>query len=404
MPDMPESPKLLLPPQSLISGVVKDAVVSLDIGKMSAQAVISSRAVDREFEIVEPEAFSLINYRKNPVVFFNHQQLPFPVGTSESPEKSLSVMVEADRVLATCYFSQVLPEAELIYRLVEEKTIRATSIGFMSLESVRLSDEESQKLGAKWPIYVHKKIDLTEWSWVGVGCNQEAISRHLANGRIGSKQLTPALIKTLEPYRLESPAMVVVPADVGKFPRRKSQSIQSQSVSNPPQPASDIAMPQKPKTPTTTKSADAVPPGATAMQTLYALTRSCLAKVDELMPLNERQEIIEELRSFRKLNREYANGLIERSANLYPDIEFEMELIPDDDDKDDDSDSDDDDADKSDDADDGDKSGDSDDDADDKSDDSDDDAKSDDSDDDEKAIQLLDAITAKILGSAAKLS
>lgn len=179
-----------------------------DDSKMAATAVISTPVLDRDEDIVEQRGIMLDDYRTNPVVFFSHQQWPKPVGKSQDPDGVITVFPSDEKTIATCYFSQKDREAYQIYDLVAEEILRATSIAFNVLEAVPLEKGR----------YHLKKIKLTEWSWCGLGANQEALLVRLEKGLIRNEPIGAEFRKHLEPMVAELKARPVMAPTGGKVP------------------------------------------------------------------------------------------------------------------------------------------------------------------------------------------
>src|SRR5262245_41175781 len=55
---------------------------SVDESRATASFVISSMTQDKDGDILLCTGCQLDNYRRNPAVFFNHQQEPLPIGTA----------------------------------------------------------------------------------------------------------------------------------------------------------------------------------------------------------------------------------------------------------------------------------------------------------------------------------
>ena len=149
-------------------------VIDVDSTRMSASAIISTPAVDRVGDSMDTLGCDLTQYRKNPVVFWNHAFDGFtkPIGISENSSGQLEVYPTSENIKATCYFTNKFLEAEQIFELVNEKTIRATSIRFDPIGSPSRSGGVQRF--SKWY--------LLEWSWVPIGCNPEAVQDVLAKG------------------------------------------------------------------------------------------------------------------------------------------------------------------------------------------------------------------------------
>lgn len=122
-------------------------------------------------------------------MFFNHQDLPLPIGKSVGPDGKLAVRITpGERVEATCYFSQKLADAAVIFALVEEGILTATSVGFGPLsEPVRLGDDAAHPFSLLAG-FCFEEWELHEWSIVGVPCNPYCgrLRSYLDAGRSGA--------------------------------------------------------------------------------------------------------------------------------------------------------------------------------------------------------------------------
>jgi hypothetical protein len=181
--------------------------LSTDPTKLTADFVISTSEIDREWEIMDPAGCDLGPYARGPApVFYNHQQFPLPIGSSKAnpsdPACPLSVKIESEGVRATCFFNQASPESETIFKLVELGHLGATSVGFLGLDYELLSQDESDKFGAPYQVRRWNRWELTEWSIVGVGANRGALSAALAAGSIGGKSIPETIRKAFAPYAL----------------------------------------------------------------------------------------------------------------------------------------------------------------------------------------------------------
>src|SRR3954465_6613457 len=66
--------------------------------------VISVYNEDRDGDVVVPMGCQLGNYSNNPLVFFGHQQNPYPIGKSKSPDGRITVFPSESNIRATVYF------------------------------------------------------------------------------------------------------------------------------------------------------------------------------------------------------------------------------------------------------------------------------------------------------------
>lgn len=167
-------------------------ITGVDTHTRTATAVISTPAPDRVRDSLNPLGCSLDEYRSNPVVFWEHGKvLTKPIGTSENPATGQLAIVKTNtEVLGTCWFTDKFLEAEQIFELVAEGTVRATSVRFTPV---------TQPVVRKSDTYFDEWM-LLEWSWVGIGCNPEAIAATVAKGKLAGKPIVAGIAKSLELY------------------------------------------------------------------------------------------------------------------------------------------------------------------------------------------------------------
>lgn len=192
---------------------------SFDGDAFSATFTISTNRQDRSGDIVEPSGFQLVEYAKNPRVYFNHNRLGLPIGSSRTPEGELTVKVETgaikladetfDRAIGTVYFAKDVKEAEQVARLVEQGHLEAASIGAKPIEAKPLNIARASAFSSARPPIHFTKSDLREWSIVGIPDNADCIAMHLSRGTIGDKAISEELRRALEPFA--SPLAVWAP-------------------------------------------------------------------------------------------------------------------------------------------------------------------------------------------------
>jgi hypothetical protein len=197
---------------------VSDKIVT-DDRVMAATAVISTPMIDRDGDVVLQEGLDFTNYRRNPVVFFNHQAWPVPIGKSEDQQGRSTIIVTPEQTTATCYFSSKSKESEQIYHLVADGTLRSTSIGFLVKRATPLTSSPMLGMGrmsqtGKPGGYRIENAEVTEWSWVGIGANPEAVLVHLSKGMIAGSQIDDRLRMALQPYSAIKKVMVDSGIDV----------------------------------------------------------------------------------------------------------------------------------------------------------------------------------------------
>lgn len=143
-----------------LSGVVKSA----QDGAVYIEGYANRKVIDRSDEIIESDAWALEDYKKNPVILYNHgmdaKLGQTPVGKCEKIEP------RDDGLYIKAKVSSVDdPDIKRVRELVKEGMLRAFSVGFSCKDSIM--DEKG--------IRRIKKADLFEISIVGVPMNQDSL-------------------------------------------------------------------------------------------------------------------------------------------------------------------------------------------------------------------------------------
>jgi HK97 family phage prohead protease len=143
-----------------LSGVVKSA----QDGAVYIEGYANRKTVDRADEIIESDAWTLDDYKKNPVILYNHgmdaKLGQTPVGKCEKIEP------RDDGLYVKAKVSSVDdPDINRVRELVKEGMLRAFSVGFSCKDSI-MDDKGIRRI---------KKADLFEISIVGVPMNQDSL-------------------------------------------------------------------------------------------------------------------------------------------------------------------------------------------------------------------------------------
>jgi HK97 family phage prohead protease len=127
--------------------------------------VISTSAMDRDTDTIDPKGWALDNYLKNPVVLWAHDSSCPPIG------KSIRTAVEKGKLVSTCKFAprEISEFADMIFQMYLEGYLNAVSVGFRALE-YDYSEEDSRPWGVDF-----KRQELMEYSCVPVPSNPEAL-------------------------------------------------------------------------------------------------------------------------------------------------------------------------------------------------------------------------------------
>jgi hypothetical protein len=154
-----------------------DAVV--DREERTIVATVNTAAIDRYQTVILPDGARLDNYRKNPVVLYNHRDDLTPIG------RNLWVKMSRGRLVAKTRF---LPEgkdglADKVFDLYDLGFLNAWSIRFNPFESGAPTPEEIRKrpdlAGARC---IFRVWDLLEYSCVTLPGNPEAVREARSRG------------------------------------------------------------------------------------------------------------------------------------------------------------------------------------------------------------------------------
>ena len=151
--------------------------------------VLSTEALDRQFEKVKLSNESIKNFKKNPQMFLNHDSRALPIGEWKN------IRIADGKLLADAWFHGLDEVSQLIETYVDAKQLRAASIGFQSLKRKQLEPDEKDKDLIKdntWAgtITLHERIDILEASIVSLPANPEALA--------GKNMLTDEQTKSIE--------------------------------------------------------------------------------------------------------------------------------------------------------------------------------------------------------------
>lgn len=145
--------------------------VEFEIQERSAKdrtivGTITTGAVDRYREVVDPDGAMLENYRKNPVVLLNHNSYMPPIG------KNLWIKQGEGGLVAKTQFSDTT-EGSDIFALYDQGFMKAWSIGFIpkKWEDGDVSVTGYRRKFTLW--------ELLEYSAVTIPANPEALSNAL---------------------------------------------------------------------------------------------------------------------------------------------------------------------------------------------------------------------------------
>lgn len=158
-----------------------------DTEARNAVFTISTGARDSHRTVLNPHAWDLQRYHRNPIVGYQHEVWgggmcyePNPdmiIGTSrvtvQGERDATSAALVAD---ATFEPREINELAEKIWRKIQFGSMRATSVGFMEIGEGKWGDDEEARDGER-PTYYFASQELYEWSVVNMGSNPETVKR-----------------------------------------------------------------------------------------------------------------------------------------------------------------------------------------------------------------------------------
>ena len=168
--------------------VIKTEIGVSGISDAGRQATfkISSSAIDRDNDTINPKGWNLDNYKKNPVVLWGHKYDAPPIATCPS------ISLKGGDLLAQAnFFSKDVYEwADTIYKIVKAGGLRASSVGFRPIDF----DYNKSRGGTD----IHTQ-ELLEWSIVPIPSNPEALLMCAATAEQGD-EVVKAFIKQCEDF------------------------------------------------------------------------------------------------------------------------------------------------------------------------------------------------------------
>jgi HK97 family phage major capsid protein/HK97 family phage prohead protease len=128
--------------------------------------VLSDNSVDRVGDVIE-QNWDLAAFKKNPIALFNHDRDQV-IGSWEG------VRVAGDRLLGKLKLAAegTSELVDTVRKLIAQKILRATSVGFMPLKKEKLTDDASEF----WGPFRFLKSELLEASLVSVPANSNAVA------------------------------------------------------------------------------------------------------------------------------------------------------------------------------------------------------------------------------------
>lgn len=128
-------------------------------GTVTIEGFANKAIVDRGNDIIDPDAFELDNYLKNPIMFFNHDPMLEIGAVTEIAKTDEGLRIKAMISDSDDDFTK------RVRNNIKQGILKSLSVGFEPL------DMDENKDG----VNVIKKAELMEISVVGIPCNQDSI-------------------------------------------------------------------------------------------------------------------------------------------------------------------------------------------------------------------------------------
>ncbi len=129
---------------------------------------ISDETVDRDRDIISLNGWELDNFKNNPVVLFAHNSRDLPIA------RAVSTFKRDKKLKSKAEFTprDLNPLGDTVRRMVEDRFLRATSVGMLpkEWEFADNEEDENRKFGINF-----LKQELLEWSIVPIPANPSAL-------------------------------------------------------------------------------------------------------------------------------------------------------------------------------------------------------------------------------------
>lgn len=147
--------------------------------------ILSTTTRDRHGTVLNQDGWNLDNYRKNPIVAYQHNLYgDFCSGPDPDNVIGKSVMIDIDgdkgmrRLIADAEFEprEINALAGKIFEKLLFGSLRTTSVGFMEVGRGKYGEDEEREGGAAETYYFEGQ-ELVEWSVVNIPSNPDATKR-----------------------------------------------------------------------------------------------------------------------------------------------------------------------------------------------------------------------------------
>lgn len=296
-----QSPELSLPCQ---------AQPVVDVRLMSARAIINTPREDREGDVIVPQGVQLDNYRKNPVVLWEHGlgEITRPIAKCQHADGELALEVTENEISAISFFTDKSLESLQIFHLIAEGLVRATSVRALPIKSaIRKTSHAGTGI-------ILEEWELIEWSWGALGVNPDAIARTLDRGTIEGQKITQPLLKSLQ-ATLPQEQITIPGWSKSNTPETSNGLADERSVETSHTPVPDQA--EHESKVCKLKAGSLFPLGAQLLKSISASISELTERLNSTDQILENKRIQNYLKSFLQTLQNEQQGLTELYADVY---------------------------------------------------------------------------------------
>lgn len=178
------------------------AVKAVNEQEFTVDAVVSTKAVDRDGDIILPESFKkrLKHYKEHPVLMADHN---YGIMKQIGEAVKVAATDEGLEVRFKYYVGAGNAEADWAFFLAQ-KGVAAYSIGFMAHAWEWISEKDKESGAERYTGRKFTEIELLEISQVAVPCNREALQQEMAHSDT-VKELATAVMKGIDDGSIQPP-------------------------------------------------------------------------------------------------------------------------------------------------------------------------------------------------------
>lgn len=163
-----------------------------EVGDRVLRFTVSDESTDRMGDIIRQDGWDLGNFKRNPVILWGHDgDTRPPVGRAVGVGHTVRAGLKSLEMDVEFAPKEAHPFADTVYQLSKSGYLKATSVGFLPLETKEYKTDEEAKAAGLGPYGVeYTKSEMLETSVVSVPANpnavQDGLKRLVEEGRVGS--------------------------------------------------------------------------------------------------------------------------------------------------------------------------------------------------------------------------